>query len=137
MIDEQAEENDTIQIILPKYGLTKSYEDIEYKLAHLLIEGVIFCNNGWWLEKEGKTWPKDSVTLHVVCNDVFSWGCADAEDVTNNEIGELYEMWRRDPNWGAAAWCIKKRKMLPQKPVLDKLTKAGYNVVELTKGDVI
>lgn len=131
--DNSDKKDDIILISLPKYGLTNSYEDIEYKLAHLLIEGEIFCNNGWWHEKEGNHWPKDSITLHVICNDIFAWACADSEDITYSQIGDLYEMWQKDPMWGTAAWCIKKRKQMPQKPVLDRMTKAGWNVEELIK----
>jgi len=100
----------------------------EWKLAHLLIENVIFINNGWWIDH----WPKDSVTLHVNCNDIFSWASADGEDITHSEINELYKMWKKDPGWGPAVWCIKKRKLMPQKPVEDMIRKAGiWNLDEI------
>jgi hypothetical protein len=109
-------------------------DEIGHKLAHLLAEDVIFCNNGWWFEEEGKPWPKDYITLHVNCNDVFAWGAADAEDVTSSELSDLYEMWEKDNNWGPAAWCIKKRKEMPQPPV-EKLIReqAIWNLEELLK----
>lgn len=91
--------------------------EIEIMLAHLLINQVIFCNNGWWFAKENKSWPKDYITLHVNCNDVFAWGCADAEDITYSEVPALYKMWRKDPVYGAAIWCIQKRKLMPQFPL--------------------
>lgn len=103
----------------------EDYDFEEHKLAHLLINGEIFCNNGWWFEKEGISWPKDHITFHVNCNDVFGWGCADSEDITYSEIGELYNMWRKDPRHGTAVWCIKKRKCWPQKPVEEAIRKAG------------
>ncbi len=93
--------------------IVEGNEDIEYKLAHLLINDVIFCNNGWFFE----SWQVDHVSLHVNCNDVFAWGCADSEDIKYSEIPELYDMWLKDPLWGSTVWCIKKRKIMPQKPV--------------------
>ena len=104
--------------------------EIEYRLAILLLEDVIFCNNGHWNEK----WPKDHVTLHVNCNDIFYWGCADSEDVTHDEIKELYDMHKKDPSLGSAAWCIKKRKQMPQGPVIELFKKSGlWDLDELIK----
>lgn len=119
-----------------KAVLARDWEDIEHKLAHLLLEDVIFCNNGWWFEKEGKPWQKDYISHHVNCNDVFGWGCADSEDVTYSEINELYhDFWQKDPVWGPAAWCIKKRRRLPQPPVAKRMREAGiWNLEELVKG---
>lgn len=112
------------------YALTLEYPEPENKLAVLLLEDVIFCNNGHWREN----WPKDQITLHVNCSDVFAWACADSEDITYSEITELYEMWKKDNTWGSAAWCIKKRKERPQKPVEDRMTKAGiWNIEDLLK----
>jgi len=112
--------------------LEKDCNEIEMKLAHLLCEGVIFCNNGWFKDK----WPKDYITLHVNCNDVFAWACADAEDVTYHEVSELYEMYKKDPCWGPAAWCIKKRKQMPQSPVEKRIKEQGiWNLEELIKNE--
>lgn len=96
----------------------------EEKLAILLAEGEVFINNGWWDSEKG-TWPKDSITVHVNCNDIFEWGSADAEDLKYSEIDELYEYYLKDPKWGTAAWCIKKRKQMPQKPVEEHITQEG------------
>lgn len=110
--------------------------EVEYQLAHLILEDVIFCNNGWWKKEDGVSWPEDHTTLHVNCNDIFAWGCADAEDIKYGEIKELYEMWKKDPDWGAAAWCIQKRKQMPQFPVEKKIKEAGiWNLEELIRGE--
>lgn len=124
--------SEKITLEIEKECLQDEYE-IEYKLAHLLIEGEIFCNNGWWYKEEGINWPEDHVSLHVNCNDVFYWACADAERITNKEIHELYEMWSKDNRWGTAAWCIKKRKQMPQPPVAKRMIEAGYNLEDLIK----
>lgn len=101
--------------------MLKDNDEIEYLLAHLILNDVIFCNNGWW----NKNWPKDAISLHVNCNDIFMWGSADAEDITYSEINELYNMWKKDENWGPAVWCIKKRKQRPQEPVFKLIKNEG------------
>lgn len=127
--------DEKIKITVYKKWLDEDKDEIEHKLAYLILENVIFCNNGWWYEKEGKTWPQDAITMHVNCNDIFAWGCADAEDITYKEIHELCKMYRKDPNMGAAAWCIKKRKQMPQAPVEKMFRNAGiWDLEELLKG---
>jgi len=109
------------------------FDDEEY-LKFLLMENVVFINNGWWYAKEGLPWQDDAISIHVGCNDVFAWGCADSEDLKHGEMKELVEMYVKDPIWGAAAWCIKKRKCMPQKPVEDAIRKAGvWKLEELLK----
>lgn len=103
----------------------------EEMLAYLITQGDVFLNNGHWKPD----WPKDKTTLHVICNDVFAWGCADAEDLDFSEISVLYQMVLKDPIWGAAAFCIMKRKMQPQKPVADKMNSLKiWNIEELING---
>lgn len=101
----------------------------EEMIAYMLIEGVLFTNNGHWDQK----WPKDKTTLHVNCNDVFAWGCADAEDISYSEIPELFNMFKKDEYYGPTMWCIKKRKQMPQKPLADRMIAAGYNLEDLIK----
>jgi hypothetical protein len=128
-------EEKSLTVKIPLCALESDWTDPEHKLAHLLIEGEMFCNDGWWLIKEGKPWQEGYITHHVNCNDVFAWGCADSEDITYDKVGELYEMWKKDPIYGTAAWCIRKRKMMPQKPVEEAMRKAGiWDLEELIKG---
>ena len=111
-----------------EYTIYPEHMEEEDYLKVLLTEEIVFINNGWWR----KDWPEDSITVHVNCNDIFAWGCADAEDITYGELKDLYEMYKKDPSWGAAAWCIKKRKQMPQKPVQDLIDKAGiWNLKDL------
>lgn len=90
--------------------------DEEMALAALLANQVIFINTHHWM----KDWPEDArntTALCVNCNDVFAWGCADAERIILPELPDLYDMWLRDRYWGAAVWCMIKRNQMPQGPV--------------------
>lgn len=96
----------------------------EMALAHMLMNDVVFLNDHWW-EKE---WPEDArkrTSINVNCNDVFAWGCADAESMLHDDIEQLYRMWRKDPTWGAAVWCMIRRNQMPQKPVEERIRSAG------------
>lgn len=103
----------------------------ERALALLLVNDVIFLNDHWWEDD----WPegaKKVTSLNVSCNDVFAWGCSDAEEMPHDELKNLYRMWRKDPEWGAAVWCMLQRKQMPQKPVEDIIRRAGiWNFEEL------
>lgn len=93
-------------------------------LAHLLMNEVIFLNDHWW-EKEWPEQAREITSLNVNCNDVFAWGCADAEELPYKEVENLYRMWRKDPAWGPAVWCMIQRNQMPQPPVEKLIRKAG------------
>jgi hypothetical protein len=96
----------------------------EAALALLLINNVIFLNSHWW----EKDWPEEArkrPSLNVNTNDVFAWGCADAETINLNELKDVYDHYRKDPVWGTAVWACKRNNMLPQKPVYERIQKAG------------
>jgi len=93
-------------------------------LAHLLLNEVVFLNSPWWL-KDVPEPVKDATNVFVDCSDVFAWACADAETLPYSEIENVYRLWRADPQWGAAKWCAIQRKQQPQKPVIDRMKKAG------------
>jgi len=102
-------------------------EDIFEKdpaLAVLLAHEVVFLNDHWW-ENDWPDRAKEAASLNVACNDVFAWGCSDAERLPYSEIEALYGHWEKDREWGAAVWCMKRRNQMPQKPVEDRIRKAG------------
>ena len=102
----------------------------ELALALLLINEVIFMNDHWW----EKGWPEEArakTSLNVNCSDVFAWGCADAEEIDFRDLESLYRLWIRDPVWGSTVWCIKKRKELPQTPVVKSMREAGWDLAAL------
>lgn len=96
----------------------------EPALALLLLNEVIFLNSNWWEH----CWPegaKKTTALCVDCSDVFMWGCADAETITLDELEELFGWWEKDEQWGAAVWCMIKRREMPQRPVEDRIRQRG------------
>jgi hypothetical protein len=108
---------------IEEYYLTENSQREEI-LALLLINDVIFLNTNWHredLSEQDKKLPR----LLVNCNDVFMWACADAENIDLKDINDLYEHFIKDPIWGAAIWCCKRRKYMPQPPLEQEIIKAG------------
>lgn len=107
-------------------SLTVNRKEIDEKeaLIELLQNEVIFLNS-FWFEDECPDRAKKAIGVFVICNDTFAWGCADGEDLPYDEIGNLYQMWKRDPSWGADVWCMVRRNQMPQKPVEEEIRKAG------------
>lgn len=125
----------------------------EAALAHLLLNEQVFVNSHWWkfskggsdeggkwkaVPREDATWTEEEskmISFNVICNDVFAWGCSDAETLPYDEIKSLYRMWRKDPAWGSAVWCMIQRKEMPQRPVEKRIREAGIWDLDLLKGD--
>ena len=102
----------------------RDFFEEENALALLLINEVVFLNSHWWEDK----WPdeaKKRTSLNVNCNDIFAWGCADAENMDYRDIEHVYRMWRADPKWGPAKWCAIRRNQQPQLPVIAAMKKDG------------
>lgn len=106
----------------------KGKETIEIEsskaLAILLIRGIVFINSSWWEEE----WPEEArsqIGVHVNCNDIFAWGCADAETLLYKELDDLFNLFIEDEGWGSTIWCIKKRGYLPQLPVYEMIQNTG------------
>jgi hypothetical protein len=99
----------------------------EAMLAILLLEDVLFSNCrkyvADWSGKNIAEVAGPTVVLYVLCNDVFFWGCADAEDLDDDDIAPLYHMSRKP--FGAQRWVALKRKMRPQYPYVKMMRDAG------------
>lgn len=137
---------DEIFIDYESNGETKTIVDEEKALSILLKEEILFCNTRCFIGNCGK-WsdqyesyldyikdiPKDklqieseTIVLFVNCNDVFAWGCADAEHLTTDDIPNLYMLWKKWGHDGVTKWCCIKRNEKPQKPIADAMKKAGH-----------
>lgn len=55
--------------------------------------------------------------LFVDCSDIFVWGSSEDEELPFSEIEQLYLLWRKEPRWGRAVWCMIRRREMPQEPV--------------------
>lgn len=73
-----------------------------------------------WTAEEART-----IAVGVICNDVFAWGCADAEELPYSEIIPLWRAWKADKVWGTAKWCCRQRGVKPQQPVIRRMKEAG------------
>lgn len=71
----------------------------------------------WWTSNhEGK------LTFLVNCNDFFAWGCADAEEIENQQDIDAFEQAYRDclkidqftTYWWKLLYCARKRGSRPQ-----------------------
>lgn len=97
--------------------------DIELILSLFLNEGILFANSRDYYynnKKEGHT-----IVLFVNCSDCFQWAYADAQDISWEEIEDLYEFYKRDKKWGSDKWCCKKRNEQPQPTVKRKMIEDG------------
>lgn len=98
-----------------------SHEDA---LIYLLEQEEIFCNSRRYLCPFDGIQPSTTV-LFVNCNDVFAWGCADAEPLPVDEIAALYRMVKADPVYGSTKWCCKRRNEKPQPPLQGRMKEDG------------
>lgn len=93
----------------------------EAALAELLDNDVVFCNERHYTfagEPSGCT-----TILFVNANDVFAWGCADAQDLPHSEIGNLYKAHKE--KWGVTKWLCRQRQEKPQPPIVRDMKKDG------------
>ncbi len=128
---------------LAEHSLKEDFDSFRSKaLACLLLDDVVFLNSFWSKRydlkaKDGKLatelkdipeWNQEDselIAIYVICNDIFAWGCADAQSLPYNKLEKLYEMWRKDKVWGTAVWCCIQRNEMPQRPVAEEIRKAG------------
>lgn len=55
------------------------------------------------------------VLFRANCNDLFYWGCADAEEIMPNDIDSLNQAFVDCGGvWGVWLWCARKRQQRPQ-----------------------
>lgn len=77
----------------------------------------------------------NEIHLLANCNDLFFWACADAEPVSLEDLDEYYDACYDKKGkpipYGNDIWCCRKRNMQPQKPIRDRMKKAGYWTDEL------
>jgi hypothetical protein len=108
------------------FGDNNEYFDENEALAWLLLNEYAFVNFPWWLkEKDGIKNDELSVQVFINTNDVFAWGCADAESIEIHHIKEVFEELQKDPKWGVINWVCKKSNLKPQAPIVVDMKKDG------------
>jgi hypothetical protein len=91
---------------------------IEDKIANLLIDGVIFCNN---IPYEGTY----VTVLYVDASGIFGWGIPDIVNFDTSEVDKLYEYHTSDPDWGNVKWICIKKDMQPMRIIKQQMIKDG------------
>lgn len=118
---------------IPGYSEEMMFDE-NHALVILIANNVVFLNDYWW-KSESANWPDSACktfSINVNCSDIFAWGCADSEDLLFHDLASLYDHYIKDPIFGSSIWCIKKRNMMPQKIIKDKIHKAGiWNLDEI------
>ncbi len=101
----------------------------EYALSKLLEDDVLFANEFEFFYPDKKSGGTTTI-LFINCNDLFYWGCADAENLPYDEIPKLYKMHMANPN-GSLIWCCFKRNLQPQEPIVKRWKELGIWTPEL------
>lgn len=99
--------------------------DAELCVAKMLLGGVLFVNSRKYMCDYRKSLQKETLVLFLNCNDTFAWGGTDAEEVSYEDIKDLYKMWKASPVHGTTKWVCVRRNEKPQKPLQELLKKAG------------
>lgn len=79
-----------------------------------------------------KRGASEETLLLADCSDVFAWGCSDVEILPHDQVDDVFRHWEKDPMNGVAVWCMKRRRELPQAPVLRRIREGGlWDIDEL------
>lgn len=92
-------------------------------LSILLEENILFCNSRKYVELDGTTCGP-TVVVFMCCNDIFYYA-ADAEDITFDELPELYKLYEKDKKWGSVKWVCMKRNARPLAHIIKHMKKDG------------
>ena len=111
-------------------------------ISLLLEDGVLrvfnrpFIENSWKPEDEWVISDEKTITLEVMCNDLFAWGVADCETVTveeritdfnrTDDMCHLLKLYLENGSFGIMKWCCMKRNMQPQAPIVEWMKEDGY-----------
>jgi hypothetical protein len=82
------------------------------RLVMRILSATAFnnCDDIWW-RVDGEYAP---LTIFVNCNDLFFWGCSDAETITIDNIGIFEQAYKDSIDHGGLLFCCRVRGMRPQ-----------------------
>lgn len=102
--------------------LDEEWDDWEdYQALAILLRNEIIFSNSIWFEKTRKYY----ITLYVLCNDLFAWGMADAEDFSDGDVEDIYKLYKEYGKIGVMKWCCVHRGSQPQEPMVTQLKHKG------------
>lgn len=90
-------------------------------LAELLLKEIVMVYPGL----------RQTIGVAVMCNDVFGYACADAEEVPYGDILDVWKAQKNNPIYGVLIWLIHRRKCKPIQPHIDSLKEAGLWTEEM------
>lgn len=105
----------------------EAWHDEDKMIAHMLLDGVLWTREAHFTFNKGSEYEGSGrgTVLFVNSNDIFAWGCADAEDLPHDEVPALFALWHESHAWGAIKWCCFRRKEQPQAPIKRDMIKNG------------
>lgn len=85
--------------------------------AALVATGFEYTDALWW-----RTYDDDVLRLYVLCSDLFHWGTADMEEITDANVQSLADtiaeceaiLGRYRADDAPLLWCARQRGMRPQ-----------------------
>ena len=100
--------NEALTAILNRWSKFESWlesvdENTSSTIKDLLLEEKIYLHL-----------RDDEVKMSILCNDVFSWGCADSEWIAVDELPDLVECLALNYECGDILWVCRKSKIRPQ-----------------------
>ena len=93
------------------------FPDEEEMLATLLKENLLLVGCGKYVGDKNEI-QKKTILLMVICSDVFAWGCCDCEEITTEELPELFKLYEQMGHRGITQWVCVKRNEQPQASVV-------------------
>ena len=95
-------------------------------LAEMLAAGSLLFvagDSGPFFQTESG--DKQAATIHINCNDLWAWGCADEIPLPKDEIGSFYKAWKAEGKWETTKWCCVRENLQPQKPIRNDMKTDG------------
>lgn len=75
---------------------------------------ISFIKNSTMFKYNKEDGNSENVRFFTNCNDIFWWGCADSEEITEDNI-DIFEQSLKDSKYyGEYLFCARVRKMRPQ-----------------------
>lgn len=84
--------------------------NLEFVLGVLEVMSGDNTTDLWWRTKDEYA----PITFFVNCNDIFMWGCSDAETITPENLLVLKQSYADSEDHGAELFCARVRQMRPQ-----------------------